>query len=67
MTTTAMMMYWKPDKVNTLASSMLGRLSAPNTVELRGIYLEETGNEALQCMKVQHMKMGSWSFSKSKI
>lgn len=41
MTTTAMKMYWKPDKEKMLVSSMLGKLAVPKTVELRGIYLVE--------------------------
>lgn len=42
-----MMMYWKPDKTNTLLFSMLGRFSDPVRVELSGIYLEWKQNPGI--------------------
>lgn len=51
-TTSAMMMYWKPDNTNTEVSSMLGRLDSPVVVELSGIYLGKTKTIRRQCFTV---------------
>lgn len=56
MTTTAIMMYWKPDKRNTLLFSMLGRFAAPVRVELRGINLEYKHNPGMRILPFKPRK-----------
>lgn len=67
MTTTDMMMYWKPDMSNTQVFSKFGRLAVPTSVALRGIYLKmkEETNKSQSAEHVNSFLEGSLMRNKS--